>query len=65
MQCLLAPGNVAFLCLPMLPVLMISKPWVQCYRFDTVYIDNRVRVAKDIRGDTLIVSRDGPPRSFE
>ncbi|KAK9867961.1 hypothetical protein WJX84_006014 [Apatococcus fuscideae] len=32
--------------------------------FDTVYLDETVRVAKDIRGDTLITIRDGPPRSF-
>lgn len=33
-------------------------------RFETVYVDQRIRIAKDIRGDTLIVTRDGPPRSF-
>lgn len=31
-------------------------------RFDTVYMDNKIRVSKDSRGDTLIVTRDGPPR---
>jgi hypothetical protein len=33
--------------------------------FEQVYIDDEVRVAKDIRGDTLVVVRDGPPRIFE
>jgi hypothetical protein len=33
-----------------------------CCRFDTVYMDDDVRIAEDIRGDTLIVARDGPPR---
>ena len=33
-------------------------------RFDTVYLDADYRVAKDIRGDTLVVQRDGPPRRF-
>lgn len=33
-------------------------------RFDTVYLGKSIRVAKDIRGDTLVVERDGPPRSF-
>ena len=32
--------------------------------FDTVYTDEDIRVAKDIRGDTLIVQRDGAPRWF-
>ena len=32
--------------------------------FDTVYVDERIRVARDSRGDTLIVERDGPPRYF-
>lgn len=32
--------------------------------FDTVYIDDRIRVAQDSRGDTLVVERDGPPRIF-
>eukprot|EP00892_Ulva_mutabilis_P004221 jgi/Ulvmu1/2170/UM013_0014.1 len=32
--------------------------------FDTVYLDDSVRIAQDIRGDTLIVARDGPPREF-
>ncbi|GBF91057.1 delta tubulin [Raphidocelis subcapitata] len=32
--------------------------------FDTVYVDDRLRVAQDIRGDTLVVERDGPPRIF-
>ena len=33
-------------------------------RFDTVFMDDNIRVAKDIRGDTLVVARDGPPRAF-
>ena len=33
--------------------------------FDTVYVDDRVRVAEDSRGDTLVVRRDGPPRVFK
>lgn len=32
--------------------------------FDTVYMDEDIRVAEDVRGDTLIVQRDGPPRKF-
>ncbi|KIZ03869.1 putative plastid-lipid-associated protein 11, chloroplastic [Monoraphidium neglectum] len=32
--------------------------------FDTVYVDDQLRVAQDIRGDTLVVARDGPPRIF-
>ena len=26
--------------------------------------DSRIRVARDSRGDTLVVERDGPPRAF-
>jgi hypothetical protein len=33
--------------------------------FDTVYVDNKIRIARDIRGDTLIVAREGPPRWFK
>lgn len=32
--------------------------------FDTVYVDDRIRVAQDSRGDTLVVQRAGPPRRF-
>eukprot|EP00878_Enallax_costatus_P003582 GHUV01003796.1.p1 GENE.GHUV01003796.1~~GHUV01003796.1.p1 ORF type:complete len:213 (+),score=29.55 GHUV01003796.1:118-756(+) len=32
--------------------------------FDTVYCDGTIRVAQDIRGDTLVVVNDGPPRIF-
>ncbi|KAI3435994.1 hypothetical protein D9Q98_002051 [Chlorella vulgaris] len=32
--------------------------------FDTVYMDDEIRVAQDSRGDTLVVARDGPPRRF-
>jgi hypothetical protein len=31
-------------------------------RFDTVYVDGKIRIAQDIRGDTLIVENNGPPR---
>lgn len=33
-------------------------------RFDTIYCDGKIRVAHDIRGDTLVVVNDGPPRIF-
>lgn len=33
-------------------------------RFDTIFVNERIRIAQDIRGDTLIVERDGPPRIF-
>ena len=32
--------------------------------FDTVFIGEDIRVARDSRGDTLVVARDGPPRHF-
>ncbi|GMH32851.1 hypothetical protein BSKO_00685 [Bryopsis sp. KO-2023] len=32
--------------------------------FQSVYMDDYVRVAKDIRGDTLVVTREGAPRAF-
>lgn len=32
--------------------------------FDNVYVDEQYRVAQDIRGDTLVVMRDGAPRTF-
>ena len=32
--------------------------------FDTVYLDESIRVARDSRGDTLVVERAGAPRSF-
>ncbi|KAK9804798.1 hypothetical protein WJX72_006110 [[Myrmecia] bisecta] len=32
--------------------------------FETVYLDKNIRVAKDSRGDTLVVVRDGPCRRF-
>jgi hypothetical protein len=35
-----------------------------CCRFNTVYVDGKIRIAQDIRGDTLIVENDGPPRIF-
>ena len=33
-------------------------------RFDTVYMDDKIRIAKDIRGDTLVVANDGAPKRF-
>ena len=33
-------------------------------RFDTVFLGDQLRIAKDSRGDTLVVERDGPPRTF-
>ena len=32
--------------------------------FDTVFSDGRIRVARDSRGDTLVVEKAGPPRDF-
>ncbi|KAF5827315.1 hypothetical protein DUNSADRAFT_870 [Dunaliella salina] len=32
--------------------------------FETIYIDDSIRIARDIRGDYLVVERDGPPRLF-
>eukprot|EP00951_Prasinocladus_malaysianus_P046369 scaffold638592_cov56-Prasinocladus_malaysianus.AAC.1 len=34
------------------------------HRFESIYLDDKIRIAKDIRGDTLIVAKDGPPRIF-
>ena len=33
-------------------------------RFDTTFLSHDLRIARDIRGDTLVVKRDGPPRKF-
>ena len=33
-------------------------------RFETVYLDDDLRIAKDIRGDTLIVENGGPATKF-
>lgn len=52
--CLLLPGGRR------LQVPPVGSGW-----FDNVYVDDRYRVARDIRGDTLVVERDGPPRTFE
>mmetsp|Transcript_11414 Transcript_11414/g.27086 ORF Transcript_11414/g.27086 Transcript_11414/m.27086 type:complete len:222 (+) Transcript_11414:92-757(+) len=41
------------------PVPPFGQGW-----FDTVYLDDQIRVARDIRGDTLVVARDGLPREF-
>jgi len=32
--------------------------------FDTVFLDDTLRIAEDIRGDTLIVTRDHSGRPF-
>ncbi|CAL5220831.1 g2911 [Coccomyxa viridis] len=48
-----------------LPKRTVSLPPFGKGWFDTVYLGNKIRVAKDIRGDTLVVERDGAPRSFE
>ncbi|PRW59761.1 cytochrome P450 [Chlorella sorokiniana] len=40
-----------------LPLPPFGKGW-----FDTIYVDDRIRVAQDSRGDMLVVARDGPPR---
>ena len=37
---------------------------VTCARFDTVFLNQQIRVARDIRGDTLICIREGPVREF-
>ncbi|GMN56337.1 hypothetical protein TIFTF001_025456 [Ficus carica] len=34
-----------------------SKKHPIFYRFDTVYLDDEIRVVKDIRGDYLVVDR--------
>ena len=33
-------------------------------RFDNVYVDGELRVAKDSRGDTLVTRRVGPPHTY-
>ena len=38
--------------------------FMTCARFDTVFLNQQIRVARDIRGDTLICIRDGPVREF-
>ena len=44
--------TVLFLCL-----YDIGLSCIVFYRFDTVYLDNEIRVVKDIRGDYLVVER--------
>lgn len=34
-------------------------------RFDNVYMDDSIRVSKDIRGDILITARDGAAQRFQ
>jgi hypothetical protein len=37
----------------------VGKGW-----FESVYCDGKYRLARDIRGDYLVVVKDGPPRQF-
>lgn len=37
----------------------VGKGW-----FKSVYADGRYRLARDVRGDYLLVEKDGPPREF-
>lgn len=41
------------------PLPPFGKGW-----FDTIYVDDRIRIAEDSRGDVLVVARDGAPRVF-
>lgn len=45
--------------LGLVPLPPVGKGW-----FDNVWADSDLRIARDVRGDTLICARDGPPRSF-
>lgn len=42
----------------------VRLPPVGAGWFESVYCDDVLRVAKDVRGDTLVVLRDGEPRTF-
>lgn len=42
-----------------LPLPPYGKGW-----FDNVYVDDDIRIARDVRGDTLICERAGAPRAF-
>ena len=42
-----------------LPLPPFGKGW-----FDNIYVDDDLRVARDVRGDTLICTKAGPPRAF-
>ncbi len=44
--------------------LCAQQPVCSLLRFDNVYVDEEVRIAKDVRNDVLVVERDGPPRIF-
>lgn len=46
------------------PVITAVPAPPAAHRFDTIYVDDQIRVAQDSRGDTLVVARDGPPRRF-
>jgi PAP_fibrillin len=37
----------------------VGKGW-----FESVYCDGKYRLARDVRGDYLVVVKDGPPREF-
>lgn len=37
----------------------VGKGW-----FESVYCDGKYRLARDVRGDYLVVVKDGPPRKF-
>ena len=36
---------------------ILNELCISTFRFDTVYLDDDIRVAKDIRGDYLVVER--------
>lgn len=33
--------------------------------FESIYVDSKYRLSRDIRGDLLLVERQGPPTKFE
>ncbi len=37
----------------------VGKGW-----FKSVYCDGKYRLSRDVRGDYLVVVKDGPPRAF-
>lgn len=41
------------------PLPPVGRGW-----FDNVWVDDDTRIARDVRGDTLICARDGRPRAF-
>ena len=46
-----------------LPQMSFHSYTIRC-RFENVYLDDEIRVSKDIRKDTLVTVRQGPPRVF-